>query len=409
MQPITLLHQRRIILGTTGSIAVYKAVDLASKLTQAGALVDVIMTQAARQFVTPLTFQAVTGRPVYTDMWQAESSGGLGTHIAHVGLGEGADLLAVIPATANTLAKLAAGIADDLLSVTALATRAPLLLAPAMDGSMYDHPATQANRQALIERGAYVVEPETGRFASGLTGKGRLPETATLIGHIRLALAATGPLRGRRVVVTAGGTREPLDPVRFIGNPSTGKQGYALAQAALDAGAQVTLITTVTLPAPVGAHVVPVQTARQMHDAVLHAIKGADALLMAAAVADYRPSVTSERKIKKGEGDMQLDLTRNPDILLAVKEQRAVDGWPRVVVGFAAETDHLLENAGAKLTRKGLDMLIANDITKPDAGFAADTNRVSLLYPGGHIEDLPPQSKALVAEAVLNHVIKLLQ
>jgi len=221
MEPITLLTNKRILLGVTGSIAAYKAVDLASKLTQAGALVDVILTESAERFVTALTFQAVTGRPVYTDLWAADSSGGLPTHIAHVGLGEGADLLAVIPATANTLAKLTHGLADDLLSVTALAARCPLLIAPAMDGGMYQHPATYYNVQLLAARGAYLVEPEEGRFASGLVGKGRLPETPALMGHIRRALGKTGALAGQRLVITAGGTREAIDPVRFITNRSS--------------------------------------------------------------------------------------------------------------------------------------------------------------------------------------------
>ncbi|MEO1164305.1 MAG: bifunctional phosphopantothenoylcysteine decarboxylase/phosphopantothenate--cysteine ligase CoaBC, partial [Chloroflexota bacterium] len=244
MPPITLLKDKRIVLGATGSIAVYKAIDLASKLTQAGALVDVVMTESAQRFVSPLTFQAVTGRPVYTDMWLTDNSGGLPTHIAHVGLGEGADLLAVIPATANTMAKLAQGMSDDLLSVIALAARCPIVLAPAMDGGMYEHPATQANVTKLIERGATIIEPEEGRFASGLYGRGRLPEREMLIGQIRRVLGREGALAGKHVVVSAGPTREAFDPVRFISNHSSGKQGYAIAQAALDAGADVTLISS---------------------------------------------------------------------------------------------------------------------------------------------------------------------
>ncbi|MGL4649381.1 MAG: bifunctional phosphopantothenoylcysteine decarboxylase/phosphopantothenate--cysteine ligase CoaBC, partial [Caldilineaceae bacterium] len=239
---MTLLSGKRILLGVTGSIAAYKAADLASKLTQAGAQVDVIMTGAAQRFVTPLTFQAVTGRAVYTDLW-SPPAGALPTHIAHVGLAESAALFVIAPATADTLARLATGRADDLLAVTALATRCPLVVAPAMDGGMYEHPATQANLQMLVERGVQVIEPEEGRFASGLTGRGRLPDPAVLLGAIRFALSRTGPLAGRKVVVTAGGTREPIDPVRFVSNRSSGKQGYAVTQAALDAGAEVTLIS----------------------------------------------------------------------------------------------------------------------------------------------------------------------
>ena len=411
-QPITVLDGKRIILGVTGSIAVYKAVDLASKLTQAGALVDVIMTEAARRFVAPISFESVTGRPVYTTMW-ATDAGALPTHIAHVGLGEGADLLVIAPITAHTIARLAHGLADDLLAVTALAARCPLLIAPAMDGGMYAHPATQANLDTLRARGVMVIEPEEGRFASGLTGKGRLPETPTLMGHIRRALGRSGPLAGRRVVVTAGGTREPLDPVRVLTNRSSGKQGYALAQAALDAGADVTLISTVSeLPTPVGATLVAVETAAQMRDAVLERVVGADALLMAAAVADYRPAEAAAHKLKKSGAAAEtrtLTLVRTPDILSEVGEQRPHSGWPRVVVGFAAESEDLLRNAQEKLQRKRLDLIVANDITAPDAGFAVETNRVTLLDAQGNVEPLELASKARVAEQVIARVARLLK
>ncbi len=410
-EPLTMLYHRRIVLGVTGSIAVYKAVDLASKLTQAGALVDVIMTEAARRFVAPITFESVTGRPAYTTMW-ATAEGALPTHIAHVGLGEGADLLVIAPITAHTIARLAHGLADDLLAVTTLAARCPVLIAPAMDGGMYAHPATQDNLATLRARGVIVIEPEEGRFASGLIGKGRLPETPTLIGHIRRVLGRSGPLAGRRVVVTAGGTREPLDPVRVLTNRSSGKQGYALAQAALDAGADVTLISTVSeLPVPVGATLVPVETAAQMRDAVLQHITGADALLMAAAVADYRPAEVAAHKLKKSGAAAEtrsLTLVRTPDILSEVSQQRPHSGWPRVVVGFAAESEDLLRNAQEKLQRKGLDLIVANDITAPDAGFAVDTNRVTLLDAQGGVEPLELTSKARVAEQVIARVVRLL-
>lgn len=410
METITILQNKRIILGVTGSIAVYKAVDLASKLTQAGALVDVIMTAAAEQFVTPLSFQAVTGRPVYTSMW-ATGGSGLPTHIAHVGLGEGADLLVIAPATANTLAKLAHGLADDLLSVTALAARCPLVIAPAMDGGMYIHPATQDNLNTLQERGAWLVEPEEGRFASGLVGKGRLPETPTLIGQIRRTLGRHGILAGRRVVITAGGTHEAIDPVRYITNRSSGKQGYALAQAALDAGASVTLVSTVhELPVPVGAELIAVDSAARMLEAVLAHSEGADALVMAAAVADFRPATVAEQKIKKQDdtAGLRLELERTADILLSVKEKRKKTGWPQVVVGFAAESENLLANARAKLERKGLDLLVANDITAADAGFSVDTNRVTILSADGGQEPLALSSKARVSEIILKRVAGLL-
>lgn len=410
---ITVLKGRRLILGVTGSIAAYKAADLASKLTQAGAQVDVILTDAARRFVMPLTFEAVTGRTAYTSMWATEGSGSLPTHVAHVGLGEGADLMVIAPATAHTLARLAHGLADDLLAVTALAARCPVMVAPAMDGGMYHHPATQANLDVLRARGVLVVEPEEGRFASGLVGLGRLPETPTLIGHIRRALGRDGALAGRRVVVTAGGTREPLDPVRHIANRSSGKQGYALAQAALDAGAEVTLITAARgLAAPVGAVVVPVETAAEMLDAVRAHLVGADALLMAAAVADFRPAERAAQKIKKSgpnEEGLSLVLARTPDILEAVRDQRAGSGWPRVVVGFAAESHDLLTHAADKLARKGLDLIAANDISATDAGFEVDTNRVVLLDAAGGQEALAFGTKVQVAEAIIWRVADLLR
>jgi phosphopantothenoylcysteine decarboxylase/phosphopantothenate--cysteine ligase len=411
LEPITVLENKHVMLGVTGSIAVYKAVDLASKLTQAGALVDVIMTDAAQQFVTPLTFQSVTGRPVYTSMWQT-ASGALPTHIAHVGLGEEADLLVIAPITANTIAKIASGLADDLLSVTALAARCPLVIAPAMDGGMYSHPATQANLHTLRERGVVVIEPDEGRFASGLVGKGRFPETPVLIGHIRHAAARNGELAGRQVVVTAGGTREPVDPVRYLANRSSGKQGYALAQAALDAGAEVTLISAAHgLPELIGAVLVPVDTAQAMLEAVQRHLDQADVLIMAAAVADFRPAEVSPHKIKKSAGSNDaptLALSRNPDILMEVKAAREKFGWPRIVVGFAAESDDVLTNAQDKLKRKGLDLMIANDITAIDAGFEVDTNRVTLIDAEGDPRPLELASKTRISEIVLRWVVKLL-
>lgn len=416
MDSITLLQNKRIVLAATGSIAVYKAADLASKLTQAGAQVDVVLSEAAQRFITPLTFQALTGRPVYTSLWEADSGGGLPTHIAHVGLGEGADLIAVVPATANTLAKLAQGSSDDLLSVTALAARCPLLIAPAMDGGMYAHPATQANIQTLLERGAYLVEPAVGRFASGLTGRGRLPDTPTLIGHVRRCLGRDGALAGKRVLITAGPTREPLDPVRYLTNYSSGKQGYALAQAALDAGAAVTLLSSVQLPTPVGAQLVPYDSAQDLHAALMAAFPQHDVLIMAAAVADFRPARRADQKIKKRGHDegMALDLVRNPDILLSLAQrfkrlgvERALR--PEVVVGFAAESENLIANAQDKLARKGLDLIVANDIAAPDAGFAVDTNRVTLLSPDGAAETLDLASKARISERIIERVIELVQ
>lgn len=407
MDTISVLQNKRIILAVAGSIAAYKAADLASKLTQGGALVDVILTDAAQKFVTPLTFEALTGRAVYTDVWDApHGADGLPTHIAHVGLAESADMIVVAPATAHHIAKLANGFADDLLCITALAARCPLVIAPAMDGSMYEHPATARNVALLKERGAVIIEPETGRFASGLTGRGRLPETNLLLGAIRYQLGQqAGSLRGRQVVVTAGGTHEAIDPVRYITNRSSGKQGYAIAQAALDAGAQVTLISTPTgLSAPAQATLVEVESAAQMLDAVLATLPTADVLIMAAAVADYRPETVAAEKIKKDDGGLNLNLIRTEDILYRVGSQRAPGQRPYVLVGFAAETQEMLQNAQGKLRRKNADFIIANDVSKSGAGFAVETNIVTILSADGTITALPQQSKATVAEQVIGRV-----
>jgi phosphopantothenoylcysteine decarboxylase / phosphopantothenate---cysteine ligase len=409
MEKIMLLEDKKIILAVTGSIAVYKAVDLASKLTQAGANVDVVMTEAAQRFVTPLTFQAVTGRAVYIDIWKTDNSGGLPTHIAHVGLGEGADLMLVAPSTANTIAKLVNGFADDLLSVTALAVRCPMVIAPAMDGGMYEHPATQANLKTLIERNVHLIEPEVGRFASGLVGKGRFPDTQTLVGHIRRIIGLSGDLNGHKLVVTAGGTQEALDPVRYITNRSSGKQGYAIAQAGIDAGANVTLITTTRhLPKPIGATIIQVDSAEAMRDAVLEQVKDATALVMAAAVADYKPAQVSNQKMKKSDDDLHLPLARTPDILMTVKEQRQSSGFPLIAIGFAAESQNLVENAIGKLQRKGLDLLVANDITASDAGFAVDSNRVIILDRTGGQVPIDLTSKANIGAYLVKRIAELL-
>jgi len=341
------LEGKHILLGITGSIAAYKAADLASKLAQLGAQVDTLLTPAAEKFVSPLTFQSVTGRPAYTE---ASLWGGQG-HVVHIELAHQADLLVIAPASANTLAKLAHGVADNLLSVVALAfgpgtPERPLVLAPAMDGGMFAHPATQQNLETLRQRGAQVIGPEAGHLASGLVKIGRMSEPAAILGQLRYLLTRGGALAGRRVVVSAGGTQEPVDPVRVLTNRSSGKQGYALAQAALDAGAEVTLISAPTaLAAPVGARLIPVQTAAEMEEAVLSTCIECDALLMAAAVADFRPARAAQQKIKKDQGAPVLELEPTHDILALVGLQRGQSGRPRVVMGFAAETESLLENA----------------------------------------------------------------
>ncbi len=333
----------------------------------------------------------------------------LPTHIAHVGLAHAADLLLIAPATANTMAKLAAGLADNLLTTLALAASCPVLMIPTMDAGMWSHPATQANVATLRERSVHIAGPARGRMASGLEGEGRMIEPDDILGHVRLVMGNKGPLARRRIVVTAGPTREFLDPVRFISNPSSGRQGFALAQAALDLGGSVTLITGPTsLATPIGATRVDVTTAQEMHDRVLLAVGGADALLMAAAVADYRPESIASHKIKKGDGGLIPRLVRTPDILSAVAVRWAETGSPRVVVGFAAESEDVVENAQTKLAAKNLDLIVANDITAQDAGFAVETNRVTLIGRNGRVEDLDLTSKAGVAEAVLRRVVELL-
>lgn len=403
---MTIFSGKHIILGVTGSIAAYKAADLASKLTQQGAQVDVIFTSGAEKFITPLTFQSVTGRKAFNDadLWGGEA------HILHVGLGHRADLLVIAPCTANTLAKLAHGLADNLLTVTALAMSGAILVAPAMDAGMYENPATQENVRILQERGVLFAGPAEGRMASGLSGTGRMLEPSEILGHLRLALARSGKLAGKRIVVTAGGTQEPIDPVRYITNRSSGKQGYALAQAALDAGAAVTLVTHPTgLVPPIGADMVEVHTTQEMLDAVLKACENADGLVMAAAVADFRVKHVAKHKLKKRDGIPQIELTAAPDVLGTVAQLRGSLKRLKVVAGFAAESRDLEENASAKLTAKQLNFIAANDISADDAGFAVDTNRITLLYADGRREPLPLMGKDEVAEAILERVAALLE
>ncbi|MEW5831081.1 MAG: bifunctional phosphopantothenoylcysteine decarboxylase/phosphopantothenate--cysteine ligase CoaBC [Chloroflexota bacterium] len=403
---MSVLSDKKIILGVTGSIAAYKAADLASRLTQAGARLDVILTRGAGQFLTPLTFQSVTGRKAFTeaDLWGGEA------HVLHVGLGHAADLLVIAPCTANTIAKMAHGLADNLLTITALAMRGPILVAPAMDVGMYEHPATQANLETLRGRGVHFAGPAEGRMASGLVGLGRMLEPAEIVGHIRRVLGRTGRLAGKKIVVSAGGTQEPIDPVRVITNKSSGRQGYALAQAAMDAGADVTLVTAPTgLVPPVGAQVVEARSSGEMLEAVLSACADADALVMAAAVADFRPARVSQNKLKKRDGIPQVTLEAAPDVLATVAGQRSGMKRLKAVVGFAAESRDLIGNASAKLSSKKLDLIVANDISSSDAGFAVETNRVTLLYPDDRRESLPLMSKTDVAEIIIEKVASLLE
>ncbi|HIE24846.1 MAG TPA: bifunctional phosphopantothenoylcysteine decarboxylase/phosphopantothenate--cysteine ligase CoaBC, partial [Anaerolineales bacterium] len=410
----------------TGSIAAYKAGELVSKMTQAGARVDVILTRAAEQFISPLTFASLSGRKAYTDsdLWGGES------HILHLGLGHSADLLLIAPITANTMAKLAHGQANDLLSITALAARCPILVAPAMDVGMYENIATQENVKTLKERGIFFAGPARGRMASGLEGLGRMVEPAEIIGEARRVLGLKhGKLAGKKIIITAGGTREAIDPVRFISNRSSGKQGYALAQAGVEAGAEVTLISTPTaLTPPIGVNVIWVQSAEEMLNAVLaetdpkgfnplsvkpsgtKALESTkiDALIMASAVADFRPTQVADKKLKKRTGVPQITLEAAPDILKRLASSKLRASRPRIVVGFAAESRDLLSNAAEKIRSKKLDFIVANDISAKDAGFDVDKNRVTLLYPDGEKEEFSLRSKFGVAEIIIERVAKLL-
>ena len=401
---MSIFSGKHILLGVTGSIAAYKAADLASKLAQAGAKVDVLLTGAGEKFVSSLTFQSVTGRRAFTDndLWGNEA------HVLHVSFGKTADLLVIAPCTADTLAKLAHGIADNLLTVTALAATCPILIAPAMDGGMFDHPATQENLITFLSRGGLVAGPDKGRLASGLSGTGRMIEPVELLGHIRVALGKKGKLAGKKIIVTAGGTQEAIDPVRMITNHSSGRQGYALAQAALDLGAEVCLVTAPTaLTSPVGARVMHVKSVQEMLDAVMN--ESADALVMAAAAADFRPVQIAKDKMKKRDGIPQIELEAAPDVLGTLSTVGGEGKRFKVTAGFAAESQSLLENAAEKLKSKKLDFIAANDISAKDAGFGVETNRITLLFADGTKEILPLMSKSEAAEKIMERVARLLE
>ena len=393
------LDGRELVLGVTGSIAAYKAVLLVRELTSLGAGVTVCLSEHARHFVGPLTFRTLSGRPVLTDLFDPQSP----ESVEHVALAERAAAVVVAPATANVLAKAAHGIADDFLTTLLLAARCPVVMAPAMDGGMWDHPAVVANVAALRGRGVVVMDPEVGALASGLSGRGRLPEAETIVEALLAALAPAQDLAGEKLVITAGPTREPIDPVRYISNRSSGKMGYRLALAALRRGAHVTLISGPTaLTPPAAATFVPVQTAEEMREAVLQHLPGATIVVKAAAVADYRVRRPSETKIK-GKRDLTLELTPNPDILAEVAAGRT----GAFVVGFAAETNDVAANARAKLDAKGIDLLVANDVSQAGIGFDADDNEVLLIDRWGGARSLPRMSKSAVADAILTEILRL--
>ncbi|MHB0870388.1 MAG: bifunctional phosphopantothenoylcysteine decarboxylase/phosphopantothenate--cysteine ligase CoaBC [Chloroflexota bacterium] len=400
-----MLEGKKIVLGVTGSIAAYKAAVLASTLSQAGAQIDVIMTESATKLIAPLTFQSLTRRPVHVDMFRLLEQ----PDITHVSLGVGADLLVIAPATANILAKMAWGMADDLLSTTVLAARCPIIVAPAMDAEMYENSATQENVARLRERGVVVVEPDFGRLASGLVGRGRLAEPEEILGRIRWVLGRDGDLADAHLLVTAGGTQEPLDPVRVITNRSSGKMGYAIAEAALDRGASVTLISAPTsLKPPRAAEFIPVTTAVEMCDAVMEKLRHADALVMAAAVADYRVDHAATQKMKRGDKTLQIALVPNPDILMETAKSLE-GGRAPIRVGFALESEKLESSAREKLARKRLDLIVANRVDAAGGVFGSDQNEVVMLDRSGQRIDVPLASKVQVAHRILDQVVQLLR
>ncbi|HCJ78483.1 MAG TPA: bifunctional phosphopantothenoylcysteine decarboxylase/phosphopantothenate--cysteine ligase CoaBC [Desulfotomaculum sp.] len=396
-----MLTEKFITLGITGGIAAYKAAELASTLTQAGAEVHVIMTRAAQKFIRPITFQALTGQPVHTAMFTRLT----GWRVAHVDLATRSDLIVIVPATANILGKLAHGIADDLLSTTLLAATCPVLLCPAMNTGMYQNPIVQANINRLKELGYCIIEPATGWLACGQEGPGRLPALDLIFNQIKDLLIKISDWQGLTVMVTAGGTKEPLDPIRHISNRSSGKMGYALARAALKRGAQVILISAPTgMSPPAGAKVIWVERAREMYEQVLTHASKADVVFKAAAVADYSPRFTANQKIKKKDEVYLLELEKTPDILFELGQRKQPH---QILVGFAAETENLEENARRKLAQKNLDLIVANDVTQPGSEFGQDTNIVKIIYPDGKIISLPQMEKTVLAHHILDLVLPL--
>ena len=394
-----MLKGKKIVLGVTGGIAVYKAVDLVSKLRKEGADVRVVMTESAAKFVTPLTFKEISGNTVAVSMWAEAQE----FHVEHIALADWADLMIIAPATANILAKAANGIADDLLSTVILASKTPIVLCPAMNCQMYINPITQDNLKKLADYGFIIMQPATGYLACGTSGVGRLPEPAEIIAFTKNFIShKEGDLKGLKILVTAAGTREPIDPVRFVGNRSSGKMGYAVAQAASERGADVVLVSgPSSLTPPANVEVINVETTREMMNAVLAKYAEMDIVIKAAAVADYCPHEVAEQKIKKATDDaLTIVLDKNPDILKKLGELKT----RQFLVGFAAETQNLLANATEKIKKKNLDMIVANDVTVAGAGFNYDTNVVKFLFPNGEVKNLAKMSKLEVAQALLNEV-----
>ncbi len=396
-----MLKGKHIVLGVSGGIAVYKAVELLRLLTKAGADVQVVMTKNACEFVTPLTFQTLSGNPVHTDLFNLYQE----REIGHISLADRADLFVLAPATANLIAKVAQGLADDLLTTSIMATKAPVLVVPAMNTNMYENPFYQKNEQLLKEHGYHVLEPASGMLACGWEGKGKLPDPEVIFNAAQVLLAQKD-LLGIRMLVTAGPTREEVDPVRYISNYSSGKMGFAIAQVACQRGAEVTLVSgPVNLPAPYGVTYVAVNSAAQMREQVVSRMADMDVVIKAAAVADYRPADRASQKVKKKEDELVLNLENNPDILAELGQLKT----SQILVGFAAETENLLDHANQKLKRKNLDMIVANDVSREGAGFDVDTNIVRFLYADGRVEELDLMAKSAVAEQLLDRVVSLRQ
>jgi phosphopantothenoylcysteine decarboxylase/phosphopantothenate--cysteine ligase len=395
-----MLAGTRVVLGVTGSIAAYKAVGLLRALVREGATVDVAMTRAATKFITPLTFEVLSGRPVITGLFEAHQE------MKHLSVPEAADAIVVAPATANFLAKAALGIADDLLSTMLLTAHCPLIVAPAMDGGMWSHPTVKGHVQTLRERGVLLIDPEEGPLASGRLGHGRLACDERILAGVRSALTPRRDWQGQRVLLSAGPTQEPIDPVRYISNRSSGKMGYAIAEAASKRGAQVVLISGPTsLPSPQGVEMVPVHTAEEMAKQMNARLSWATVVMMAAAVADFRPKQAAELKLKKrGKPMTTLDLEQTTDILAALSARRTT----QVLVGFAAETHDLLTHAKAKLTSKGLDIIVANDVTRPGAGFGSDQNAATVIERDGRVTELSLKPKRELADDILNAALRWL-
>lgn len=390
------LKDKRIVLGVTGGIAAYKSVEICRQLCDLGAFVSPVMTKGSEHFIGRTTLSALASEPVQTELWNAENP------IPHTRLGQSADVIVVAPATAKLIGLYAAGISNDLLTATLLATRAPVVLCPAMHTEMWEHPAVQENIATLRRRGVVIVEPEAGRLAGGDIGQGRLAAPESIVSRV-LEVLTPADLEGTKIVVTAGGTREPIDAVRVISNRSSGKQGHAIAAAAVQRGASVVLITASELPAPAGVEVLRVETTAQMQDALRAHSGGADVVVMAAAVADFRPVATRANKIKKADGIPQIELERTPDLLA---ELGAAKSPTMTLVGFAAETDDLEANAKDKLVRKNLDVIVANDVSRAHVGFGHDTNAVLIMDRNGVLKSVDLASKGTVAHAILDSVVR---